>query len=76
MSLQLNKFGLRISLAKCEFFKSEIVFLGHLIKHGQISIDPSKVEGIKKMPPPTDVKSLMRVLGLWPVTEVHNKLLG
>jgi len=62
---QLNKFGLRISLAKCEFFKSEIVFLGHLIKHGQISIDPSKVEGIKKMPPPTDVKSLMRVLGVF-----------
>jgi len=42
-----------------------IIFLGHLIRYGEISIDPSKIEGIKHMPPPTDVKSLMRVLGVF-----------
>jgi len=62
---QLHHFGLRISLAKCEFFKNEIIFFGHRIQHGQVAIDPSKIDGIKKMPPPTDIKSLMRVLGVF-----------
>jgi len=62
---RLHKFGLRINPVKCAFFYKEVVFLGHLISHGEIRIDPDKVSGIRDMQPPTNVKTLQRMLGVF-----------
>jgi len=62
---RLHAFGLRINPEKCEFFCRQVVFLGHLISHGEIRIDPDKVSGIKGLERPHDVKSLQRVLGIF-----------
>jgi hypothetical protein len=32
---------------KCEFWLKEVSFLGHIISEGGISVDPSKVQGVK-----------------------------
>jgi len=61
---KLDHYGLRIGLSKCEFGMSKILFLGHLISHGEISIDPSKVEDAKKLARPTSVKELQSFLGV------------
>ena len=37
--------------SKCEFFKTELLFLGHIISAGRIKPDPAKVEAITKMSP-------------------------
>jgi len=61
---RLDRYGLRIGLTKCEFGMSKILFLGHLISHGEIIIDPSKVEDAKKLARPTSVKELQSFLGV------------
>jgi hypothetical protein len=33
-------------LSKCEFWRKQVAFLGHIILKGGISIDPSKVQDV------------------------------
>ena len=61
---RLKQYGLRISLPKCSFLNDQIIFLGHLISHGKIKIDPDKIISVQKFPIPSNVKSLQSFLGL------------
>jgi len=61
---RLKHFGLRIGLSKCEFFTKEMIFLGHLISHGEVRIDPSKIDGVRNFPVPETVPQLQSFLGL------------
>ena len=45
--------GLKMKHSKCDFFKSEIHYLGHLISPEGISPLPNKLDSIKHMPVPT-----------------------
>ena len=49
---------------KCDFFKSEIHYLGHLISAHGISPLPDKLDTIKNMPTPKDMKEIKQFLGL------------
>lgn len=61
---RLLQFGLVISIAKCEFGKGEIDFLGHHInKHGIIPL-PKKVQAVMDFPKPTTTKKLQEFLGM------------
>ena len=35
-----------LKMSKCEFGKTSLVYLGYIVGHGELSIDPSKVEVI------------------------------
>ena len=48
--------GLKMKHSKCDFFKSEIHYLGHLISPEGISPLPNKLDSIKHMPVPNSVK--------------------
>jgi hypothetical protein len=48
---------------KCHFMVKQGIVLGHVISERGIEVDKAKVETIKQLPPPTDVKSLRRFLG-------------
>ena len=50
--------------SKCDLFKSQIHYLGHLISADGISPLPDKLDGIKHMPMPKDVKEIKQFLGL------------
>ena len=50
--------------SKCEFIKSEIKFLGHVINADGISTDPEKVDSIVKFPTPKKVNDVRTFLGL------------
>ena len=50
--------------SKCDFFKSEIHYLGHLISADGISPLPDKLDTIKNMPAPKDVIEIKQFLGL------------
>ncbi|CAO1614203.1 unnamed protein product [Parajaminaea phylloscopi] len=48
---------------KCEFFKTELHYLGHVISAEGISMDNSKVECIESWPTPDSIKAIQRFLG-------------
>ena len=50
--------------SKCDFFKSKIHYLGHLISPEGISPLPNKLDCIRHMPAPKDVKEIKQFLGL------------
>ena len=56
--------GLKMKHSKCDFFKSEIHYLGHLISPEGISPLPNKLDSIRHMPVPNSVKDIKQFLGL------------
>ena len=56
--------GLNMKRSKCDFFKSEIHYLGHLISPEGISPLPNKLDSIKHMPVLNSVKEIKQFLGL------------
>ena len=47
---------------KCQFTCTKIAFLGHVIDTNGISPDPNKIEAIKKMKSPTNIRELWRLM--------------
>ena len=56
--------GIKLNRAKTQLRKTEISFLGHKITSNGLMADPTKVEAILKMEPPTDVKGIQRLGGM------------
>lgn len=56
--------NLAINVAKCEFGKTELKFLGHLITPDGITPLPEKVRVIVNLPQPTIAKELKRFLAM------------
>ena len=56
--------GVTLNSDKCEFHKSQLRFLGHIINGEGISADPSKTSAILKMKQPTTVTELRRFMGM------------
>ena len=61
---RLQEAGLKMKCSKCDFFKSKIHYLGHLISPEGISPLPNKLDCIKHMPPLKDMKEIKQFLGL------------
>ena len=61
---QLREARLKMKWSKCDFFKSKIHYLGHLISPEGISPLPNKLDCIKHMPVPKDVKEIKQFSGL------------
>jgi hypothetical protein len=51
-------------LSKCEFWLSEVSFLGHVISSGGISVDPTKIEVVSQWEAPKSVAEIRSFLGL------------
>ena len=60
----LREAGLKMKCSKCDFFKSEIHYLGHLISPEGISPLPNKLDSIRHMPVPNSTKEIKQFLGL------------
>ena len=54
---------LTLSLAKCEFARSEARLLGHLVGSGAKRADPQRLSAIATIPRPTTKRELRRLLG-------------
>ena len=61
---RLKEAGLKMKCSKCDFFKSEIHYLGHLISADGIRPLPNKLDSIKHMPAPKDMKEIKQFLSL------------
>ena len=61
---QLRKAGLKMKQSKCDFFKSQIHYLGHLISEDGICPLLDKLDSIKNMMAPKCAKEIKQFLGL------------
>ena len=55
--------GLKLKPKKCEFFKSKIAYLGHIVSAKGIETDPKKVEAVKNWTVPKTVTDIRSFLG-------------
>nr|XP_029152419.1 uncharacterized protein LOC114926116 [Arachis hypogaea] len=60
----LKERKLYATLSKCEFWKEEVKFLGHVVSKGGIAVDPSKVEAMMEWERLTTVTEVRSFLGL------------
>jgi len=60
----LRQAKLYAKMSKCEFFKSEVKFLGHVVSREGISVDPTKVAVITSWPEPRNPGDVRSFLGL------------
>lgn len=57
---KLRRVNLKLNPKKCNFFKTELIYLGHLISAEGIKPDPAKVEAVKKWPTPSNAEEVKR----------------
>ena len=62
---KLRSAGLTINPAKCEFFPEQIHYLGHILSRDGMRPNPRKIEAIRALKPPRDIKGLQRILGMF-----------
>jgi hypothetical protein len=60
----LKRNDLKAQLSKCDFFKSELKFLGHIVSAARMQPDPSEVAVVSDWPVPKNVYEVRSFLGL------------
>src|SRR6187455_1920428 len=58
----LREHKLYAKFSKCEFWLSEVAFLGHVVSAGGISVDPEKIKAILDWKSPTSVTEIRSFL--------------
>lgn len=59
----LARYGLKLRPEKCQFFRKEVKFLGHVVSGQGVSPDPEKVTAVQEWNPPTTAKQVHSFLG-------------
>ena len=61
---RLQTAGMTLNERKCQFAKTSLTFLGHVVGRSGISPDPEKVKAITEFPQPTNTGDVRRYLGM------------
>jgi hypothetical protein len=61
---RLREHQLYAKLSKCEFWISEVLFLGHIINKEGLGVDPKKVADILNWKAPTDAQGIKSFIGM------------
>lgn len=61
--VRLEEAGLKLSLDKCQFCRSQVTYVGHIVSENGIATVPDKVEAVTRWEQPTDLPSLQSFLG-------------
>jgi len=65
----LQEHQLYAKYSKCDFFKEQIQYLGHIIIKDGIVVDLEKIRTIMEWPMPNDVADIRSFMGLWVTTD-------
>ena len=60
----LRDHQLYVKFSKCEFWLTEVGFLGHVVSASGVSVDPGKVEAVMSWERPKSVFEIRSFLGL------------
>ena len=61
---KLREHQLYAKYSKCEFWLSEVTYLGHVISKDGIAVNPERVQAVLNWKPPQNVKQVRSFLGL------------
>jgi len=61
---RLKEAGLKLSPSKCQLFRQEVTFLGHIISPEGVRTDPKKTKAVEEWPIPQSVRDVRSYLGL------------
>lgn len=61
---KLREAGLTINMKKCQFFRTSLKFLGHVISVAGVQVDEEKTRAVQEFPTPRNMKELQRFLGM------------
>ena len=61
---RLRHYQIKLKPRKCELFQRQVVFLGRIIRDGQVEMDEEAVKPIKDWPIPKNTKQVEQFLGL------------
>ena len=56
--------GVTLNTNKCEFSKSELKFLGHIVNQHRVQADPDKTKAILMMQPPKNILDMQQFVGM------------
>ncbi|MCG8034660.1 MAG: DDE-type integrase/transposase/recombinase, partial [Candidatus Thiodiazotropha taylori] len=60
---RLHQHGLKLKPSKCEFFKTKVTYLGHVVSADGVETDPDKIKALSDWPVPHNIKTLRSFLG-------------
>ncbi|XP_037959893.1 uncharacterized protein K02A2.6-like [Teleopsis dalmanni] len=60
---RVRDYGFKLKYEKCNFFKTEIKYLGYIINQEGLKPDPERIAAIKQMPEPSNITELRSFLG-------------
>lgn len=60
----LEERGVKLNLTKCDFGRTEVKFLGHIVSEAGCTPDPKNLETISQQKPPKNVKEVRRFVGM------------
>ena len=60
---RISSAGLKFNPKKCNFFKSKINYVGHVVSSQGVQTDPQKIEKVKNWPQPNNIDELRQFLG-------------
>ena len=61
---KLRGANLKLKPSKCELFRTEVRYLGHVVSSKGVATDPEKVESVREWDAPTSLRDLQSFLGL------------
>ncbi|CAG9129805.1 unnamed protein product [Plutella xylostella] len=61
---RLRDYNLKLQPDKCEFFRKEVAYLGHIISDQGIKPNPDKIKAVQNFPQPKTTKQIKAFLGL------------
>ena len=65
---KLSSYNLKLKPSKCEFFKTRVTYLGHIVSENGIETDPEKISVVTSWPVPKtfkQVRSFLRFSGFY-----------
>ena len=74
---RLRSHNLRVELAKCTIAARQVAFLGHVVTQSGIMPDPAKIEAVKNITSPRNIKDIRSFLGLkncWLLPQIYSWL--
>ena len=60
---RIREAGLKLKPSKCQLFRDEVLYLGHVINSSGVSPDPAKLRVLSTWPVPEDVRGIQSFLG-------------
>ena len=70
---RLQLAGLEANIKKCKFGYREMLFIGHIVRHGTILPDPAKIKAVTEWLPPANLAQLRGYLGF---VNYYHKFVG